>query len=74
MTRNAEFRRSIVSNIYLEHGLKSKIAKTLAKFDGMKNSHPDYTYGLKRHSFASSHDVVLFFETDLLLEIASYMN
>ena len=74
MTRNAEFRRSIVPNIYLEHGLESKIAKTLAKSDGMKNSHPDYTYGLKRHSFAPSHDVVLFFETDLLLEIASYMN
>ena len=74
MTRNAEFRKSTLPNIYLEYGLESKIAKALAKSDGMKNPRPDYTYGLKHPLFTPPHDVVLSPETDLLLEVAPYVH
>ena len=71
VTMNAEFLRTFLPNQYEELGFEVALATALAKENGMKNSKPDYCYGLTPETFPTPRGVILAQEIRELLRVAN---
>lgn len=70
ITKNSEFRRTLVPNRFVKSGFEAELAAALAKQHGMKNPKPEFMYGIRTDKYAIPAGVIVSPKTTALLEIA----